>query len=54
MCADAIRSTERGKYSGSTVVYVPFDFKDFGKLDLDVWIPDGVVKLGNAVEICKV
>lgn len=54
ICSSAISSVEKGKWRGSTVMYVPFDFKDFDKLELDVWIPDAVVKLRNGVEICKV
>ena len=54
MCANAIQAVEKGKWKGSIVMYVPFDFKDFDKLELDVWIPDGVVKLGNGVEMAKV
>lgn len=54
MCAASVRAVEKGKWRGSTVMYVPFDFKDFDKLELDVWIPDGVVKLGDGVEMVKV
>ena len=54
ICSSAISSVEKGKWRGSIVMYVPFDFKDFDKLELDVWIPDAVVKLRNGVEICKI
>ena len=54
ICSSAISSVEKGKWRSSIVMYVPFDFKDFDKLELDVWIPDAVVKLRNGVEICKV
>ena len=47
-------AVEKGKWKGSTVMYVPFDFKDFGKLELDVWVPDETVKLGNGVEIARI
>lgn len=54
MCADAIGSIEKEKWKGSTVMYVPFDFKDFDKLELDVWVPDGVVKMVDGVEMVVV
>lgn len=54
MCAASVRAVEKGKWKGSTVMYLPFDFKDFDKLELDVWVPDGVVKLGDGVEIVKI
>lgn len=47
-------SKEFAKHRCSTLVYVPFDFSGWDKLNMSVWVPDELVKLGNGVGMAVV